>query len=106
MRLSEVHAAESVAYLNRSLARLQDIWEEIGIPDEQRVQRTNAVHKHTKSLLDKIIEEEKSLKNKLLKSIEACRKELANLCDELQLPPFEVDLNEYVFATGCRASSG
>ncbi|XP_054588957.1 protein regulator of cytokinesis 1 isoform X2 [Nothobranchius furzeri] len=89
MRLSEVHAAESVAYLNRSLARLQDIWEEIGIPDEQRVQRTNAVHKHTKSLLDKIIEEEKSLKNKLLKSIEACRKELANLCDELQLPPFE-----------------
>lgn len=45
---SEVHAAESVAYLNRALVRLQDIWEEIGIPEEQRVQRTNEVHKHIK----------------------------------------------------------
>lgn len=45
---SEVHAAESVAYLNRALVRLQDIWEEIGIPEEQRVQRTNDVHKHIK----------------------------------------------------------
>lgn len=45
---SEVHAAESVAYLNRALVRLQDIWEEIGIPEEQRLQRTNEVHKHIK----------------------------------------------------------
>uniref|UniRef100_A0A7N6B601 Protein regulator of cytokinesis 1a n=1 Tax=Anabas testudineus TaxID=64144 RepID=A0A7N6B601_ANATE len=45
---SEVHAAESVAYLNRALVRLQDIWEEIGIPEEQRLQRTNDVHKHIK----------------------------------------------------------
>lgn len=48
MASSEVHAAESVAYLNRALVRLQDIWEEIGIPEEQRVQRTNEVHKHIK----------------------------------------------------------
>lgn len=48
MSFSEVHAAESVAYLNRALARLQDIWEEIGIPEEQRLQRTNEVHKHIK----------------------------------------------------------
>lgn len=45
---SEVHAAESVAYLNRAQVRLQDIWEEIGIPEEQRIQRTNEVHKHIK----------------------------------------------------------
>lgn len=58
---SEVHAAESVAYLNRALVRLQDIWEEIGIPEEQRLQRTNEVHKHIKvspqitSFLNKVI---------------------------------------------------
>ncbi|XP_036963400.1 protein regulator of cytokinesis 1-like isoform X2 [Acanthopagrus latus] len=89
MRVSEVHAAESVAYLNRALVRLQDIWEEIGIPEEQRLQRTNEVHKHIKGLLDLMIAEEEELKKRLLKNIEACIKELKSLCSELQLPPFE-----------------
>ncbi|XP_041794316.1 protein regulator of cytokinesis 1-like [Chelmon rostratus] len=89
MRRSEVHAAESVAYLNRALVRLQDIWEEIGIPEEQRLQRTNDVHKHIEGLLDLMISEEEELKKRLLKSIESCLKELNDLCRELQLPPFE-----------------
>lgn len=97
--------------------RLQDIWDEIGIPEEQRLQRTNEVHKHTKvgpesfqvlhddfrkfvislgffpplqSLLDLMIAEEEELKDRLLKNIESCVKELRVLYDELQLPPFEV----------------
>uniref|UniRef100_UPI0037E87970 protein regulator of cytokinesis 1-like n=1 Tax=Semicossyphus pulcher TaxID=241346 RepID=UPI0037E87970 len=86
---SEVHAAESVAYLNRALVRLQDIWEEIGIPEEQRLQRTNDVHKHIKGLLDLMIAEEEELKKRLVKSIESCLVELNNLVSELQLPPFE-----------------
>ncbi|XP_034032076.1 protein regulator of cytokinesis 1-like isoform X2 [Thalassophryne amazonica] len=89
MRMSEVHAAESVADLNRALVRLQDIWEEIGIPEEQRVQRTNHVHKHIKGLLDLMISEEEQLKTRLLKSIDTCRKELVKLCAELELPPSE-----------------
>ncbi|XP_013869034.1 protein regulator of cytokinesis 1 isoform X2 [Austrofundulus limnaeus] len=89
MRLSEVHAAESVAYLNKALVKLQDIWDEIGIPEEQRVKRTGEVHKHVKSLLDLMIEEEKALKRQLLNNIEKCRKELAILCKELHRPPFK-----------------
>ncbi|XP_051236662.1 protein regulator of cytokinesis 1 isoform X2 [Dicentrarchus labrax] len=89
MRVSEVHAAESVAYLNRALFRLQDIWEEIGIPEEQRLQRTNDVHKHIKGLLDLMIAEEEELKKRLLRDIESHLKELNHLCSELQLPPFE-----------------
>ncbi|XP_058500918.1 protein regulator of cytokinesis 1-like [Solea solea] len=89
MRVSEVHAAESVAYLNRALVRLQDIWEEIGIPEEQRLQRTNDVNKHIKGLLDLMIAEEEELKERLVKKIDICRKELNNLCVELQRPPFE-----------------
>ncbi|XP_045893215.1 protein regulator of cytokinesis 1-like isoform X2 [Micropterus dolomieu] len=89
MRVSEVHAAESVAYLNRALFKLQDIWEEIGIPEEQRLQRTNDVHKHIKGLLDLMIAEEEELKKRLVKSIQACLKELNQLCSELHLPPFE-----------------
>uniref|UniRef100_A0A7N6AUQ1 Protein regulator of cytokinesis 1a n=1 Tax=Anabas testudineus TaxID=64144 RepID=A0A7N6AUQ1_ANATE len=84
-----IFRAESVAYLNRALVRLQDIWEEIGIPEEQRLQRTNDVHKHIKGLLDLMIAEEEELKKRLMKSIESCRKELTNMCSELQLPLFE-----------------
>ncbi|KAE8618116.1 hypothetical protein XENTR_v10009278 [Xenopus tropicalis] len=89
MRKSEAIAAESVACLNSALARLRDIWEEIGIPEDQRLQRTDAVKRHVNLLLTRMIEEEENLKQRLLKSIDVCRKELNTLCMELQLPPFE-----------------
>uniref|UniRef100_A0A3Q3JKB1 Protein regulator of cytokinesis 1a n=1 Tax=Monopterus albus TaxID=43700 RepID=A0A3Q3JKB1_MONAL len=92
MRLSEVHATKSVAYFNRTMARLQSIWEEIGIPEEQRLNRTKAVHKHIKGLLDLMIDEEEALKEKLEKNIEINHKELSKLCSELQLPPFEEEV--------------
>ncbi|KAM4747141.1 protein regulator of cytokinesis 1 [Rhinophrynus dorsalis] len=89
MRRSEAIAAESVACLNSALARLRDIWEEIGIPEDQRLQRTDAVKRHVNILLTSMIEEEENLKARLLKSIDVCRKELYSLCEELHLPPFE-----------------
>ena len=45
---SEVLAAESVTCLNVALHHLKDIWEEIGISEEQRLQRTNVVKNHIK----------------------------------------------------------
>ncbi|KTF87175.1 hypothetical protein cypCar_00009166 [Cyprinus carpio] len=91
MRKSEVIAAESVACLNKALCHLKDIWEEIGIPEDQRLERTNVVKNHVKSLLDMMIVEEESLRKRLMTSIEKCQKELRNLCLELQLPPFQED---------------
>eukprot|EP00063_Salmo_salar_P006661 XP_013981496.1 PREDICTED: protein regulator of cytokinesis 1-like isoform X1 [Salmo salar] len=91
MRRSDIHAAESVECLNRALNRLKDIWEEIGIPEDQRIQRTDVVRKHIKGLLDMMIAEEDSLRKRLMSSIESCRKELDVLCSELQLSPFEED---------------
>ncbi|KAM6125418.1 protein regulator of cytokinesis 1 [Phoenicopterus ruber ruber] len=91
MRKSEVLAAEAVSCLNRAMAALRDIWEEIGIPEEQRLERTDVVKKHIKSLLDMMVAEEESLKERLLKSIALCRKELDTLCRELQLDPFEAE---------------
>uniref|UniRef100_A0A663DW55 Protein regulator of cytokinesis 1 n=1 Tax=Aquila chrysaetos chrysaetos TaxID=223781 RepID=A0A663DW55_AQUCH len=73
------------------MAALRDIWEEIGIPEEQRLERTEVVKKHIKSLLDMMVAEEESLKERLLKSIALCRKELDTLCRELQLDPFEAE---------------
>lgn len=45
---SEVLAAEVVTCLNKALYHLKDIWEEIGIPEDQRLQRTNVVKSHIK----------------------------------------------------------
>ncbi|NWI58792.1 PRC1 regulator, partial [Calyptomena viridis] len=87
--LSEVLAAEAASCLNRAMAALRDIWEEIGIPEEQRLERTDVVKQHIKSLLDMMVAEEESLKERLLKSIAMCRKELDTLCRELHLDPFE-----------------
>lgn len=106
--------AEAVSCLNRALSALGDIWEEIGIPEELRVERTGAVKKHVKvsgapggagrgaaasacadravlqNLLDMMVAEEEHLKEQLLKSVAAYRKELDGLCTELQAEPFQV----------------
>uniref|UniRef100_A0A671U4G3 Protein regulator of cytokinesis 1b n=1 Tax=Sparus aurata TaxID=8175 RepID=A0A671U4G3_SPAAU len=70
MRKSEVLAAEAVSCLNKALCHLKDIWEEIGIPEDQRLQRCNVVKNHIKSLLDMMIKEEESLRKRLLSSIQ------------------------------------
>uniref|UniRef100_A0A669CSB2 Protein regulator of cytokinesis 1b n=1 Tax=Oreochromis niloticus TaxID=8128 RepID=A0A669CSB2_ORENI len=89
MRKSEVLAAEAVSCLNKALCHLKDIWEEIGIPEDQRLQRTNVVKSHIKNLLDMMIQEEESLKKRLILSLQTCKTEMEKLCLELQLPVFE-----------------
>ncbi|XP_065590231.1 protein regulator of cytokinesis 1 isoform X2 [Cyrtonyx montezumae] len=91
MRRSEVLAAEAVSCLNHALEALRDIWEEIGIPEEMRLERTGTVKKHIKDLLDMMVAEEEHLKEQLLKSVAVYRKELDGLCSELQLEPFQTE---------------
>ncbi|OBS60721.1 hypothetical protein A6R68_08187, partial [Neotoma lepida] len=85
----EVLAEESIVCLQKALTHLREIWELIGIPEEQRLQRTEVVKKHIKDLLDRMIAEEESLRERLLKSISICQKELSTLCSELQVKPFQ-----------------
>ncbi|XP_042526349.1 protein regulator of cytokinesis 1 isoform X2 [Dipodomys spectabilis] len=89
MRRSEVLAEESVVCLQKALVDLREIWELIGIPEDQRLQRTEVVKKHIKDLLDRMIAEEESLKERLIKSISVCQKELNTLCSELRVEPFQ-----------------
>ncbi|XP_061671719.1 protein regulator of cytokinesis 1b isoform X2 [Syngnathoides biaculeatus] len=91
MRKSEVIAAESVSCLNEALWHLKKIWEEIGIPEDQRLQRTNAVKNHIKNLLDMMIKEEESLRNRVVSSIQSCKTEVEKLSLELQVPVFQDD---------------
>ncbi|KAK1327829.1 hypothetical protein QTO34_012737 [Cnephaeus nilssonii] len=85
----EVIAEDSILCLQKALSHLREIWELIGIPEDQRLQRTQVVHKHIKDLLDMMIAEEESLKARLIKSIGNCQKELAVLCNELHVEPFQ-----------------
>ncbi|XP_049561746.1 protein regulator of cytokinesis 1 isoform X3 [Orcinus orca] len=89
MRRSEVLAEESIVCLQKALNHLREIWELIGIPEDQRLQRTEVVKKHIKDLLDMMIAEEESLKERLIKSIAICQKELNTLCSELHVEPFQ-----------------
>ncbi|CAL9701196.1 unnamed protein product [Knipowitschia caucasica] len=91
MRKSEVVAEETVSCLNLALIRLKDVWEEIGISEEQRLERTDSVREHIKTLLDMMISEELRLKLRLEKSVESSRREINNVCSELQLCPPEED---------------
>lgn len=86
MRRSEVLAAEAVSCLNKALIRLKDVWEEIGIPEEQRLERTQTVKKHIQGLLEMMVAEEESLKLRLEKSVEATRAKIQDLSLELDLP--------------------
>ncbi|KAB0400916.1 hypothetical protein E2I00_004655 [Balaenoptera physalus] len=86
---SEVLAEESIVCLQKALNHLREIWELIGIPEDQRLQRTEVVKKHIKDLLDMMIAEEESLKERLIKSIAICQKELNTLCSELHVEPFQ-----------------
>ncbi|XP_061303454.1 protein regulator of cytokinesis 1 [Pezoporus flaviventris] len=88
---SEVVEAEAVSYLNRAIAELRNIWDEIGISEEQRLERICTVNVHIKNLLDMMVAEEEGLKKRLLKSIALCRNELDTLCKELQLDPVEAE---------------
>ncbi|XP_067871675.1 protein regulator of cytokinesis 1b isoform X1 [Heterodontus francisci] len=85
VRKSDALATESVNCLNGALFHLRNIWEEIGIPEDQRLQRTEVVKKHIKGLLDMMIAEEESLRQRLKKSIDMCQKELHAVCQELNL---------------------
>lgn len=142
--LSEVLAAEAVTCLNRAMAALRNIWEEIGISEEQQLERTDTVVKHIKvrgtgssveprtccggsraaraelargaggtgglcplsiptpvlqTLLDMMVAEEETLRERLLKNIARSRQEQDRLCKELQLSPFQVRWDPAVLLT-------
>ncbi|KAB0380728.1 hypothetical protein FD755_008512 [Muntiacus reevesi] len=95
MRRSEVLAEESILCLQKALNHLREIWELIGIPEDQRLQRTEVVKKHIKDLLDMMIAEEESLKERLTKSIAVCQKE-PNTVQRTTILQLEKDLHTQV----------
>ncbi|XP_048584979.1 protein regulator of cytokinesis 1 isoform X2 [Nematostella vectensis] len=87
---------ELVSCLENSMENLQKIWNEIGIADEQKEDRTQVVLKHLQSLLQEMVEEEELLKNTLLANVKTCTEELEKLSQELGVPYPQLDQSQTI----------
>ncbi|XP_051900845.1 protein regulator of cytokinesis 1-like isoform X2 [Pristis pectinata] len=90
-RESEALASSIIHLLNIKLAALQDVWDEIGIQEEKRIERMASVKMHIERLLDQMIHEEELMKEQLKEAIENWQEKLQALCSELLLDPYKAD---------------
>ncbi|KAG7157017.1 regulator of cytokinesis 1-like 1 [Homarus americanus] len=75
--------------LESTLTRLEVIWDDIGMPDEQREIRRGHFFGHIANLCDKVVDGERALKNQLTNSIEQNTRDVLKLCEELCMKPEE-----------------
>ena len=66
-------------FLNEGLTTLTTLWEEIGLDDESTRDRKTTVFNQFKQILDKMVDEERHFKGRLLKNLESN----SRLCYEL-----------------------
>lgn len=78
--------------LEHALDQLRDIWNEIGICEDQRGERQNVVLHHIRNLLSEMVTEEESLRQRLMKSVASSTEKVTTLCIELALQQYEVSL--------------
>ncbi|XP_064153439.1 protein regulator of cytokinesis 1-like isoform X2 [Anguilla rostrata] len=90
-RKSEALAFSLVSGINLAMARLADIWDSIGIMEDQRVERMQTVKKHIEGLLNQMISEEEYLKKRIGNNINTFQKQLEILSMEMSVEPFELE---------------
>uniref|UniRef100_G3WAD8 Protein regulator of cytokinesis 1 n=1 Tax=Sarcophilus harrisii TaxID=9305 RepID=G3WAD8_SARHA len=102
MRRSEVLAEESVVCLQKALNHLREIWELIGIPEDQRLQRTEVVKKHIKEKEEStILQLEKDLRTRVelmlkkrkerMNELKLLQEQDQDLCEILCMTPYSID---------------
>lgn len=94
--------------LENSMANLQTIWDEIGISEEQKEERTQVVLKHLQTLLQEMVVEEEDLKRTLLENVKTCTDDLKKLSKELgiECPTVSSIENDLGYWLVCCRSSG
>ncbi|XP_055722377.1 protein regulator of cytokinesis 1-like isoform X1 [Salvelinus fontinalis] len=90
-RRSEALAFSLVTGINHAMARLVDIWDSMGIMEEQRVERMETVKKHIEGLLNDMITEEEALKHRIRTNIITFEKQLDTLCLEMSMDPYKLE---------------
>ncbi|XP_024236668.1 protein regulator of cytokinesis 1 isoform X2 [Oncorhynchus tshawytscha] len=90
-RRSEALAFSLVTGINHAMARLVDIWDSMGIMEEQRVERMETVKKHIEGLLNDMITEEEALRHRIRANIITFQKQLDTLCLEMSMDPYKME---------------
>uniref|UniRef100_UPI00398E468F protein regulator of cytokinesis 1-like isoform X2 n=1 Tax=Pristiophorus japonicus TaxID=55135 RepID=UPI00398E468F len=88
---SEVLASSISHRLNSTMAKLQDVWDVVGIQENKRLERMESVKMHIERLLDQMIHEEELMKEQLEEEIKKWQRELQTLCSELHLDPYKAE---------------
>ncbi|XP_051733713.1 protein regulator of cytokinesis 1 isoform X1 [Ctenopharyngodon idella] len=90
-RRSEALAFSLVTEINHAMARLVDIWDSIGIMEDQRVERMQTVKKHIDGLLHSMIMEEEALRRRIRADIITSQQQLETLSLELSVEPYKLE---------------
>ena len=78
--------------MDTAVHQLVSLWDEIGIAGEQRVARYGVVLQHVRGLMEDMVQEETALRDRLVASIDKLHREVTQLCTEMNLPQYEVQL--------------
>lgn len=70
--------------------RLDVIWTDIGLGEEQKCARTKVVFEHLQSMLDDMANEEESCRTKLRESMQEHLEDYAKYCAELKMDMVQV----------------
>ncbi|XP_064601392.1 uncharacterized protein LOC135467550 [Liolophura sinensis] len=75
--------------IRRYISKLEKLWTEIGIDEQQQSDRRSTVYYHLQNLMMNMLEEEECMKAKLQENIESFGEELIKLYKELGLPLYQ-----------------
>uniref|UniRef100_F6VW31 Protein regulator of cytokinesis 1 n=3 Tax=Ciona intestinalis TaxID=7719 RepID=F6VW31_CIOIN len=87
-RKSEVIQMDIQREFCSTMQELREIWDEIGIPDEQIETRGKTVLLHIRNLFQEMVSEEQNLKTNMMKKIETFLAEVDDLNEKMHLPPY------------------
>ncbi|XP_039215612.1 protein regulator of cytokinesis 1-like isoform X1 [Crotalus tigris] len=91
VRESEILASSLVNSVNQALGKLLDLWNAMGISKELQLERMQVAKSHIEMLLNDMIDEESSLKEKIERDIDIQKNQLNILRDQLGLDPYKAD---------------
>ncbi|XP_063884507.1 protein regulator of cytokinesis 1-like isoform X2 [Scylla paramamosain] len=72
-----------------TLTQLENLWDDLGLSEDQRSDRKRIFYGHIASLLEKILVDERALKSRIVNQIEHNTIEIVKLCQELLIEPEE-----------------
>ncbi|KAK7068332.1 hypothetical protein SK128_009102 [Halocaridina rubra] len=72
---------------DRTLQQLESIWDELGLTEDQRLDRRYVFHTHIQNLCERILDDEKSLRTRISDRIMSNTQDIIKLCEELCVTP-------------------